>query len=129
MQNSLQPAEFRSHQTQLQKFFSQLIRITNSSNIQGTVGVKPLEIAAKTASSIQQPNTHSTLILNYTWTAPSQNKHPGLPEAIPISKNEKLRINYNLFLPGVVTASCQATIVQTGAVKSFVFTPRSEERR
>ena len=60
--SQLQPAEVRSHQTQLEKFFGQQIRITNSSNIQGTVGVKPLEIAAKTASSIQQPNTHSTLI-------------------------------------------------------------------
>ena len=125
--SQLQPAELRSHQTQLEKFFSQQIRITNSSNIQGTLGVKPLEIAAKTASSIQQPNTHSTLILNYTWAAHYQNQPPGLPGAIPISKNEKLRINYNLFLPGVVTASCQATIVQTGAVKSFVFTPPNRD--
>jgi len=125
--SQLQPAELRSHQTQLEKFFSQQIRITNSSNIQGTVGVKPLEIAAKTARSIQQPNTHSTLILNYTWPAPSHNKNPGLPGAIPISKNEKLRINYNLFLPEVVTASCQAMIVQAGAVKSFVFTPQNRD--
>jgi nickel/cobalt exporter len=124
--SQLQPAEVRSHQTQLEKFFSQQIRITNSSNIQGTVGVKPLEVAAKTASSIQ-PNTHSTLILNYTWAAPSQNRNPGFPDAIPISKNEKLRINYNLFLPGVVTASCQTTIVQAGAVKSFVFTPQNRD--
>lgn len=85
--SQLQPAEVRSHQTQLEFFFSQQIRITNSSNIQGTVGVKPLEIAAKTASSIQHPNTHSTLILNYTWVAHSQNKTPGLPDEIPISKN------------------------------------------
>ncbi|HBK97550.1 MAG TPA: high-affinity nickel-transporter [Microcoleaceae bacterium UBA10368] len=125
--SQLQPAEVRSHQTQLEKFFSQQIRITNSHNIQGTVGVKPLEIAAKTASLIQQPNTHSTLILNYTWAAPSQNKTPGLPDAISISKHEKLRINYNLFLPGVLTASSQATIVQAGAVKSFVFTPQNRE--
>ncbi len=125
--SQLQPAEVRSHQTQLEKFFSQQIRITNNSNIQGTVEVQPLEIAAKTASSIQQPNTHSTLILNYTWDADSQNKIPGLPDAIPISKNDKLRINYNLFLPGVVTASCQATIVQAGAVKSFVFTLQNRD--
>ncbi|WP_445245488.1 nickel/cobalt transporter [Microcoleus sp. OTE_8_concoct_300] len=125
--SQLQPAEVRSHQTQLEKFFSQQIRISNSSKIQGTLGVKPLEIAAKTASSIQQPNTHSTLILNYTWAAASQNKTPGLPNEIPISKNDKLWINYHLFLPGVVTASCQATIVQAGAVKSFVFTPQNRD--
>ena len=93
--------------------FSQQIRIANSSNLQGTVGVKSVEIAPKVGSSIQPPNTHSTL------------ENPDLPEAIPMSKNEKLRINYNLFLPGVVTASCQATIVQAGAVKSFVFTPQN----
>jgi len=126
--SQLQPPEVRSHKTQLDKFFCQQIRITHSSNIQGIVGVKPLEIAAQTASLIQQPNTQSTLILNYTETAHSQNKTPGLPGAIPISKTDKLRINYNnLFLPGVVAASCQATIVQAGAVKSFVFTSQNRD--
>ncbi|NQE36391.1 nickel/cobalt transporter [Microcoleus asticus] len=125
--SQLQPAEVRSHQTQLDNFFSQQIRIANSSNIQGSVAVTSLEIAAKTASLIQQPNTHSTLILNYTWAAPSQNITPGLPDSISISKPDKLRINYNLFLPGVLTASCQATIVQAGAVKSFVFTPQNRD--
>ena len=125
--SQLQPAEVRSHQTQLEKFFSQQIRLTNSSNIQGSVAVKPLEIAAKSTSVIQQPNTHSTLILHYTWPAPSQDKTPALPDAISISKPEQLRINYNLFLPGVPTASCQATIVQAGAVKSFVFTPQNRD--
>ncbi|MEG5029571.1 sulfite exporter TauE/SafE family protein [Microcoleus sp. AT8-B1] len=125
--SQLQPAEVRSHQTQLEKFFSQQIRLTNSSNIQGSVAVKPLEIAAKSTSVIQQPNTHSTLILHYTWPAPSQDKTPALPDSISISKPEQLRINYNLFLPGVPTASCQATIVQAGAVKSFVFTPQNRD--
>ncbi|UNU23827.1 nickel/cobalt transporter [Microcoleus vaginatus] len=124
--SQLQPAEVRSHQTQLEKFFSQQIPITNSSNIQGVVAVKPLDIAAKTASLIQQPNTHSTLILDYTWPASSQNTTPALPGAISLSK-PNFRINYNLFLPGVPTASCQATIVQAGAVKSFVFTPQNRD--
>ncbi len=112
----LQIAEVRSHQTELEKFFSQKISITNSRKIPGSVAVKPLEMAAKTASLIQQPNTHSTLILDYTW-----------PASNVISKHNKLQINYNLFLPGVVTASCQATIVQAGAVKSFVFTAQNRE--
>ncbi|MGB3266446.1 MAG: sulfite exporter TauE/SafE family protein [Microcoleus sp.] len=114
--SQLQAAEVRSHKTQLEKFFGQEIRITNSSNIPGTVTVTPLDIAAKIASSIQQPNTHSTLILDYTW-----------PASNVISKHEKLQINYNLFLPGVATASCQATIVEAGAVKSFVFTPQNRD--
>ena len=111
----LQLAEVRNHKTELEKFFGQEISITNSSNIQGVVTVKPLEIA-KSASLIQQPNTHSTLILNYTW-----------PASNVTSKNNKMRINYNLFLPGVPTASCQATIVEAGAVKSIVFTPQNRE--
>ncbi|WP_293129818.1 sulfite exporter TauE/SafE family protein [Microcoleus sp. bin38.metabat.b11b12b14.051] len=114
--SQLQPTEIRIHKIELEKFLSQQIRITNSSNIQGSLTVAPLEIAAKTANLIQQPNTHSTLILNYTWPASNVN-----------SKNNKLRINYNLFLPGVSTASCQATIVQAGAVKSVVFTPQNRD--
>ncbi|MEG4858540.1 sulfite exporter TauE/SafE family protein [Microcoleus sp. K1-B6] len=125
--SQLQPAEVRNHQTQLEKFFSQQIRLTNSSNIQGSVAVKPLDIAGKTASLIQQPNTHSTLILEYTWPVPSQDKTPALPDSISISKPENLRINYNLFLPEVPTASCQATIVQADSVKSFVFTPQNRD--
>jgi len=124
--SQLQPAEVRSHQIQLEQFFSQQIRITNSSNIQGSVSVKPLEIAAKTASLIQQPNTHSTVILDYTLSQYSKTQTPNLPGSNLTSKNQ-LRINYNLFLPGVPTASCQATIVQAGAVKSFVFTPQNRE--
>jgi nickel/cobalt transporter (NicO) family protein len=124
--NQLQPAEVRSHQTELEKFFSQQITIANSRGVRGSVAIKPLEIAAKTASLIQQPNTHSTLILNYTWSAPVQTKTPNSPGANLTSK-DKLRINYNLFLPGITTASCQTTIVQAGNAKSFVFTPQNRE--
>lgn len=124
--SQLQPAEVRSHQAQLEKFFSQQIAIANSKGIQGSVAIKPLEIAAKDASLIQQPNTHSTLILDYTWPQSAQTKTSNLPSSNLTSKDQ-LRINYNLFLPGVSTASCQATIVQAGIVKSFVFTPQNRE--
>jgi nickel/cobalt transporter (NicO) family protein len=124
--SQLQPAEVSGHQAQLQTFFSQQISIDNRSGIRGNVTVKPLEIAAKTASLIQQPNTHSTVILDYTWPQPAQAKTPNLP-GTNLTAKDKLRINYNLFLPGVTTASCQATIVQAGIVKSFVFTPQNRE--
>ncbi|MEG3846907.1 HoxN/HupN/NixA family nickel/cobalt transporter, partial [Microcoleus sp. herbarium13] len=124
--SQLQPAEVLRHQAQLETFFGQQIAIANSSRIPGTVAVKPLEIAAKTASLIQQPNTHSTVILDYTWPQSAQTQTPNLPGSNLTTKN-LLRISYNLFLPGVATASCQATIVQAGAVKSFVFTPQNRE--
>lgn len=117
--SQLQPAEVRNHQAQLEKFFSQNINIKNRSGIPGNLAIKPLEIAAKTATLIQQPNTHSTLILDYTWSHYSKTKTPNL--------KDKLRINYNLFVPGISTASCQATIIQAGAIKSFVFTPQNRE--
>lgn len=124
--SQLQPSEVRNHQTQLEKFFSQNITIKNSSGIPGNVEVKPLEIAAKTATLIQQPNTHSTLFLDYTWPAVAQIPTPNLPTS-NLTLKSKFWINYHLFLPGITTASCQATIVQAGAVKSFVFTPQNRE--
>jgi ABC-type nickel/cobalt efflux system permease component RcnA len=116
--SQLQAAEISKHQAQLEKFFSEQIRIANSSDIPSSVTVKPLEIAAKTASLIQQPNSHTTLILNYTFAVDRP--------LIPSLKNQ-LRITYNLFLPGVPTASCQVAIVREGNVKSFVFTPQNRE--
>jgi nickel/cobalt transporter (NicO) family protein len=115
----LQPAEIRDRQQQLEQFFSEQIRIANSSGIPGTVTVKPLEIAAKTATLIQQPNTHTTLILNY--------KFPAVDRPIIPASTNRLRITYNLFLPGVPTASCQAAIARSGSVKSFIFTPQNRE--
>ncbi len=124
--SQLQPAEVRNHQAQLEKFFSQNITIKNSNRIPGNVAVKPIEIASKTATLIQQPNTHSTLILDYTWPALTQIPLPNLP-ATNLNSKSKLWINYHLFVPGISTASCQATIIQGGAIKSFVFTPQNRE--
>ncbi|MEK0181573.1 MAG: high-affinity nickel-transporter [Oscillatoriales cyanobacterium] len=124
--NQLQPGEIRNHKAQLEKFFSQNITIKNPSKIPGKLAVKPLEIAAKTATLIQQPNSHSTLFLDYTWSTTSQTPKPKSPSLNLINKNNFL-INYHLFLPGINTASCQATIVQAGTLKSFVFTPQNRE--
>ncbi|MFM9267423.1 nickel/cobalt transporter [Tychonema sp. BBK16] len=124
--SQLQPIEVRNHQAQLEKFFSQNITIKNSNGILGSLAVKSLEIAATTAALIQQPNTHSTLLLDYTWPAAPQIPKPNLPTS-NLNSNSKLWINYHLFVPGITTASCQATIIQAGAIKSFVFTPQNRE--
>lgn len=55
------------------------------------------------------PGTHSTVRLTYTWKEP--------PAGITL--------DYNLFLPGVSTASCLATILQDGQTQTFVFTPEN----
>jgi nickel/cobalt exporter len=108
---SLLPAEVRTHEAQLQSFLSDRIRMTNDIGLKGSLAVKPLELAGTPSGLNLQPSTHSTLVLDYTWPKPVS----------------ELRINYNLFLPGVSTASCQATILYADQVTSFVFTPKNRE--
>ena len=107
----LQAAEVRSHKAELERFLSDRIHLTNDTNLKGSLAVKPLEVISKASGLNLQPSSHSTLILDYTWPQPG----------------DELQIHYNLFLPGVPTASCQATILQGGQVTSFVFTPQNME--
>jgi len=104
----LQAAEVDTHKVELQKFLSDRIRLTNGTGLQGSLNVKPLEVAGASSFKLQ-PSSHSTLILDYTWPQPVG----------------ELQIDYNLFLPGVPTASCQATILQGDQLTSFVFTPEN----
>jgi hypothetical protein len=77
----------------------------------GTLTVKPLETANLPLTLQGNISSHSTLLLTYAWYLPT----PGLT------------IDYDLFLPGVSTARCLATILQAGESPTFVFTP--ENRR
>lgn len=57
-----------------------------------------------------ETDRHSTLQLGYAWSMPT----------------EDVRVTYDLFVPGVPTASCVATIAHGQTVTNVVFTP---ERR
>jgi len=97
----LSAAEVRAYQPRLEAFLAERIRLTD--------GGRPGVLAVRAAD--EPAGTHSTLLLVYTWPSPVR----------------AVRIHYGLFLPGVSTASCLATILQDGRVQSVVFTPESRE--
>jgi nickel/cobalt transporter (NicO) family protein len=106
----LSPTEVLAHKTELQDFLNQQIQLTNSNNLKGRLTIQPLE-GDKLPTTVQiAPNSHSTLLLNYDWTEPIKG----------------LTMRYGFFLPGVSTASCLATILQSGQLKTFVFTPKHQ---
>jgi HupE / UreJ protein len=105
----LETNEVKTHRTALARELSSKIVVSNDSK-PGTLEVSATMQDLKLPSSINA-KTHSTLILNYKFD-----------DAIQDAK-----IDYNLFVPGVSTASCLATILQNGNVQNVVFTPENHE--
>lgn len=104
----LSPPEIDRHRAQLHKFFSERVRITD----RGTIGALSFEPAlTQLPSSLSLSASHSTLRLLYRWPA---------RVTVPV-------VRYDLFLPGVSTASCLVTIVAGGRVQNTVFTPEHRE--
>lgn len=104
----LSATEIGRHRTDLQRFLGERIRFTD----RGTIGDLTIEPAqAQLPSSLNQSASHSTLRLVYRWPEPVQ----------------ALAVRYDLFLPGVPTASCLATVVFDGRVRNVVFTPEHRE--
>jgi len=99
----LSAQEVREHRAELETFFSQHIRLADGAE-PGALAVEPVP----TGDIKPGPGTHSTLLLVYHWFKPVQT----------------LAIQYDLFVPGVSTASCLATIVYRDQVRNFVFTPQ-----
>ncbi len=109
----LSAAEIRQHRAELQTFLAERIRLSDSrSGRSGALTVAPSEAAAL-PSELAGPatGTHSTVHLVYTWSQPLQ----------------ALSIHYDLFLPGLPSASCLATLVGTDQVQTFIFTPDHRE--
>ncbi|BAY07658.1 HupE/UreJ family protein [Calothrix sp. NIES-2098] len=105
----LSDAEVSQHQTELEHFLGDRIRLVNE---QGQAGVVAVTSSNNLPPNIQSnANTHTTLELTYTWT-----------QAVT-----GLTINYNLFLPNVPTARCLATVIQAGKTQNLVFTPEKHE--
>jgi len=102
--------EINIHNADLKQFFDQQIHLTNTENINGELSVKSLAAGTLPASVQVAPTTHSTVQLSYTWAKPIQG----------------ININYGMFLPGIQTAHCLATILQAGQLKTFMFTPSNK---
>lgn len=105
--NRLSIEEVRSHSAQLQSFFSDRLRLTNHK------GDRAATIALQAATNTAQATagTHSVLLLAYTWPQPVQ----------------ELKLDYNLFLPGVATARCLATIIYPDQVQNHIFAPNNRQ--
>ena len=106
----LSAGEVRLHQQELRASLGSRIQLSEDERA-GRLSVEPVESAALPAGVNIAPGTHTTLRLVYAWTEPVQS----------------VRIHYDLFVPGVSTASCLATILAGGKVRSVVFTPDSRD--
>lgn len=109
--SQLSPDEVRTHEAELQDFVQRHIRLTDGKNNSGTLKVKPSETATLPSNLKPTVGTHSTLLLDYTWPKPIQG----------------LKIHYDLFLPGVSTARCLATILHPGQAQNFIFSPENRD--
>ncbi|HEV2440209.1 MAG TPA: HupE/UreJ family protein [bacterium] len=106
--------EIRSHREALTRFLSAHLRLsgrlrTAAAKVRdGVLTVQPFAgMSAAPGPAGLAPATHTTLALLYTWPAPV----------------DRLTIRYDLFLPGVSTASGLATVLADGQVHNVAFTP------
>jgi hypothetical protein len=104
----LSASEVRQHQTELERFLSDRIRLTDDNRQVATLAIEPTAIGNLPANLKAQGTTHSTLVLTYTW----------------LRSPRGLNIDYSLYLPNVPTARCVATIVRDGKAQNIVFTPK-----
>ncbi|MBD1889433.1 sulfite exporter TauE/SafE family protein [Coleofasciculus sp. FACHB-SPT9] len=108
--SQVSPDEVRTHQTQLQTFLSDRIRLSDNQKQKATLTINASETSALPPNLKVTTGTHSSLQLTYNWSQPVQG----------------LQIHYNLFLPGVPTATCLATILHSGQVQNFIFSPTNQ---
>jgi hydrogenase/urease accessory protein HupE len=101
--------EIHLNHAELTNFFIDTIHLTDSQGQNPGITLATLNSATIPPDLGIAPGTHSTVKLIYTWKEAPKN----------------LFIEYNLFLPGVSTASCLATILQDGSTQTFVFTPEN----
>jgi hypothetical protein len=107
----LEATEVSKHNAALRDALASKIKVSNASE-SGRLEVASLEQDLKLPSSVSL-KTHSTLQLTYSFDRDIRDA----------------KIDYNLFVPGVSTASCLATVLQDGNVQNVVFTPENHEVR
>jgi len=107
----LSSAEIRQHRAELQKALGDRIHLTHNSGTSGVLTIEPSETATLPANLKATAGTHSTVRLIYTWAQPIQG----------------LKMDYDLFLPGVSTAHCLATVSYRGQTQSAILRPGNQE--
>lgn len=106
---ALSSTEIARHRDALHAMFSDKIRVTNGDQA-GSLEIVPVLNDVKLPANVSA-QAHTTLRLAYGFTAPIT----------------KLKINYDLFVPGVSTASCLATVLDGEKIQNVVFTPEQHE--
>jgi hypothetical protein len=104
----LSAPEIQQHQTQLQSFFNERVQVTSTDQQPSQLSVAPSTALTNPIQQSGTPGQHSTLHLHYTW-----------PQSVT-----GLKLSYTLFLPGVNTAQCLATIFADGQTRTVVLTPQ-----
>jgi hydrogenase/urease accessory protein HupE len=116
----LSAGEIQAHRDDLRRFLSERIRLLGrypapggaTKQAAGVLTVEPgTGMPPATGLGGLAPATHTTLTLVYVWPAPI----------------DALAVHYDLFVPGVPTASCLMTIIQDRDVRNAVFTPEHRE--
>ncbi|PSO51348.1 MAG: high-affinity nickel-transporter [Cyanobacteria bacterium SW_9_44_58] len=114
----IEAQEVTSHQQQLESFLRDRVRLSNQEDIPGQLTVQPSPKFVVPPSYKITPDTHTTLILTYTW-----------PKTL-----QTLNVKYNLFpakvgmgLPSLPTAHCLATIHWEDQVKTQVLNATNKQ--
>jgi len=105
--------EVRHHQSELLAILGKHIQLADGGDVKGVLTIMPSLAAPLPTDVTGNSGPHTTLQLVYTW-----------PQGI-----HNLSIHYDLFLPGISTARCLATILDKGQTFTFVFTPEREDFR
>lgn len=103
--------EVRTHQTQLQSFFSKNLRLTDQKGDLGSLRLEPTKDVSKLLNFTTQTNIHSTLFLSYIWQ-----------EHI-----ESLNIRYDLFSPLFPDGHGLVKVLHNGQVQSYIFSSNNRE--
>ncbi|MFB6276623.1 MAG: nickel/cobalt transporter [Halothece sp.] len=114
----IEAQEVTNHQQQLESFLRDRVRLSNQDDTPGQLTVQPSPNFVVPPSYQITPETHTTLILTYTW-----------PETL-----QALNFKYNLFpskigmgLPSLPTAHCLATIHWEDQVKTQVLNATNKQ--
>lgn len=106
--SQLSQQEIIAHRQQLQNYFRDRLRLSDSKGKKATVTVAP---AGKLLlpPTLLGNKTHSTIALTYTWTQPIN----------------KLKIDYDLF-DNLPNAHCLTTIYKNNSLDNYIFTPSNK---
>jgi hydrogenase/urease accessory protein HupE len=105
----LSETEIHAHHAELVNYFLEHIQLTDTNGQKPSITLSSVAGANTPPDLGLAPGTHSTVKLSYSWQRPPA----------------EILIDYNLFLPGVSTASCLASILHEGETQTFVFTPEN----